>query len=202
MKVVQIWGTLREMGFAVSEDKQITHLGDIVFIKDKDIVTIKEDESGTQVQMITELGTIKFPASEFVDSASLESGLEEFFKENTSNHYGYDYVGFAVGEDDNVTITVSPGNQSGFDIYCPKTFTVQNQSLATLLNVMVLVSNLQQDCEWGLNNRFNMQYRFPDRFDNLVHQTEIGPHWKTLAAQEQLSKQLAKSLSAKILSLA
>jgi hypothetical protein len=74
--------------------------------------------------------------------------------------------------------------------------------LAILLKTMVLVSNLKQDHQWGKNDRYDMEYRFPDRLDTLVHQSSSAPHWQTKAATDQLKISLANHLSKKIRYLA
>jgi hypothetical protein len=169
--------------------------------KKEDLIALYEQESDFLVRVITKLGATGFKASDYMDVDSLKVAIEEYLEANTSEHFGYDYVGFVVGEEDSITITVSPGNKSGHDFYCPKRFTTKDRNLAILFKTMVLVSNLKQDHDWGKNNCYDMQYRFPDRFNYLVSQTKNGPHWQTEAAKNQLKKVLAKHLSEKLLNL-
>jgi hypothetical protein len=201
MKVTQILTVFREMGFVVTNDPQNSDLWDIWLAKKEDLIALHEQESDFLVRVITKFGATGFKASDYMDVESLKVAIEEFLEENNSEHYGYDYVGFAVGEEDSVTITVSPGNKSNHDFYCPKRFTTQDRNLAILLKTMVLVSNLKQDHQWGKNDRYDMEYRFPDKCDSVIQRASNAPHWKTVDANNLLKKFLANHLSTKILTL-
>ncbi len=195
MNILILLRKLNELGFLQSNNVG-KNIGDIVIAKGDAHIGITETDADVVIKIGNSIEKKELVFQDTVGEDQVVQEIIKFFADNQSQHWGYDYIGFAIQSEYVVLVTISPTHQKGYSIYSPLSYEINDSRLVTLFKTMIVLCELKQDHDWVSKRSDTMEYRLPDNL--RLSASNLTQHWKTQEAKGLLRRSICNFLQKEI----